>query len=74
MLFYCILQEQIATLDVSVDFIMDNVTKLSTKQTGERFPLNVYAEPAINVDVNRVDDYITVWPCTHDRITIKVNT
>ena len=66
------LQENITVLHASVAFIMDNVTKQSIGQTEERFPLNVYAEPVINVDVNRVDDYITVWPCTHDRITIKV--
>ncbi len=71
---FWILQEQIAALDVSVDFIMENVTKLSTNRIHERYPLNVYAEPVINVDENRVDDYITVWPCTHNRITIKVNT
>ncbi len=49
-------------MDVSVEFIMDNVTKLNMKQSQERYPLSVYAEPVINVDVNRVDDYITVWP------------
>ncbi len=51
---------------------MDNVTKLSMKQSQTRYPLNVYDEPVINIDVNRVDDYITVWPCTYDTITIKV--
>ena len=68
----CNFKEDITKVDVSIDFIMDNVTKTNMKQSLARYPLSVYAEPVINVDVNRVDDYTTVWPCTHDRIKIEV--
>ncbi len=63
-------EENIPDMDVSVDFIMDNVTKLNMKQGHGRFPLNVYANPVVDVDVHRVDNYVAVWPCTHDRIAI----
>ncbi len=59
-------------MDVSVDFILDDVGKLYTKHNQERYPLSVHGDPVVETDVNRVDDYITVWPCKNDRITIKV--
>ncbi len=59
-------------MEVSVDFILDDVGKLLTKHNQERFPLTVYGDPVVQSDINRVDDYITVWPCKHDRIVIKV--
>ena len=59
------------SLDLSVDFIMDGATEI--KQSIERFPVTVYPDPVfLETDTLRVDDYMTVWPCTHDRITIKV--
>ncbi len=56
-------------LDVSIAFILDNVDQ----HNQERYPLSVYGDPVVESDVDRVVDYITVWPCEHERITIKVN-
>ncbi len=59
-------------MEVSVDFILDNIFKANLKQHQDRYPLNVYGDPVIESDAGRVDDYITVWPCKQERITIKV--
>ncbi len=55
---------------VSVDFIMDNVT--NPNMNHERYPLKVYGEPVIDANVQRMVDFITVWPCKQDRISIMV--
>ncbi len=59
-------------MEVSVDFILDDLGKLFTKHNQERYSLSVYGDPVVKSDINRVDDYITVWPCKHDKIAIKV--
>ncbi len=57
-----------ANLEMYVDFLMDGVTN---KQSG--FEVDVYPDPVfLESDGNEVHDYITVWPCSHDRIAIKV--
>ena len=58
-------------MDVSVDFIFDDVRRLNPKHK-VRYPLTVYGDPVIESQSERVVDYINVWPCKGDRITIKV--
>ncbi len=58
-------------MEVSVDFILDDLSKF-IKHNQERYPLSVYGDPVLESNAERVDDYITVWPCKSDRITIKV--
>ncbi len=59
-------EENIRDMEVSIDFILDNVAKPDQR----RFPLSIYGEPVIDVDPHRVDDYVSIWPCRHDKITI----
>ena len=58
-------------LEMTVDFIMDGATNI--KKSLDRFPITVHPDPVfIENNVHLVHDYITVWPCSHDRIDIKV--
>ena len=55
-----------------MDFILDNVAEVKMKGKQERYPLVVYGDPVVESDVQRVEDYVTVWPCKQEKITIKV--
>ena len=65
--FFYNLQADIENLQVYVNFIMDGTTTVYK----EIIP---YPDPVfLDIDVHRVDNYITVWPCKDDRIAIQVN-
>ena len=53
---------------MSVEFIMDGVTNKQSE-----FEVDVHPDPVfLEGDGSKVYDYLTVWPCSHDRIAIKV--
>ncbi len=54
------------TVDVEVEFILDGSLR------DQMFPVDVFLNPTLVVYEDRVDDYVPIWPCTHDYIQIKV--
>ncbi len=36
------------------------------------FPMDVFVDPNLVVHDDKVDDYVPIWPCTHDHIHIEV--
>ena len=38
----------------------------------KEFPVHVIGDPNLTISVDRVDNYVPVWPCTHDYIHIQV--
>ncbi len=54
------------TVDLEVEFILDGSHK------DRMFPVDVYLNPTVVVYEDRVDDYVPIWPCSHDYIQIEV--
>ncbi len=54
-------------IKVNLIFIMDG----APRWTNATFSITLHQNPTLEENPQRVDDYVPVWPCTHDHISIK---
>ncbi len=54
-------------VDLNIEFILDG-----SHNNHLMFPVDIYINPTLAVYEDCVDDYVPMWPCTHDYIQIEV--
>ncbi len=54
-------------IQVAVNFIMDD----APQRKNATFTITLHMNPTLEKQPERLDDYVPVWPCTHDHISIK---
>ena len=63
-------QDDLDGLQITVDFIMDNVRAI--KKSQDVYTIEPHPGPRLEPDGYRTVDYVAVWPCTNQRISIQV--
>ncbi len=68
-LIFALFQDDIKSeaVDLNIEFILDG-----SHNKHVMFPVDIYINPTLVVHEDRVDDYVPMWPCSHDYIQIEV--